>query len=327
MQQNDCGCADAPALTRALDALELAHLDLFRGSDFDAIEGILRECPVVEFAAGETVLAGGQLQEQLYLLLSGRLLAYGETSGMPAYAVEPGMCAGELGILEGAPAHHTLIAEHDSRALVVDEPAFLTLINASHPVACNFILALTQRLRRHAEPAEHKQLQQQYQRLASVDHPTGLFNRRWIEEQLGRHITRSAMSNEALSLVIVNIDALGSVAERLGHEARNAVVRALAESMRGNVRPSDLLARYGTDQFVVVLPDTDLKAARIAAERLRGAIAATRICLGPGDALPPVTASLGLAQLQSFVSTNAFLSAAAAAAGRASESGGNCVAV
>lgn len=326
LREDECGCAQTRALPRALDAVEFAHLSLFKGVDFGAIESVLRNCEVREFPAGAVVLTAGKRQEALYLVLSGRLAAYAKGAAEPAYLIEPGESAGESGILERTPATHALVAERESRVLVVDEESFLTLVNASHPIACNFILTLTRHLRRNAAPAEHKRLQQQYQRLAALDHQTGLFSRRWLEEQLGRYITRSAMSNEALSLIIVNIDTLATVAQRFGSEAREAVVRTLAGTMSENVRPIDLIARYGSDQFAVVLPDTDIKGARIAAERLRAAIAKTTLCLGPRTPLPSVTASIGLAQLEAFVSSEVLLSTALGAAARAGENGGNCIA-
>lgn len=109
------------------------------------------------------------------------------------------------------------------------------------------------------------------QRLAITDALTGLFNARYFGSRLTEEIQRAQRYGHEMALIIVDSDALKLVNDRLGHAAGNELLVALARTIRQQVRASDLIARYGGDEFVILQPETDLDSAKATAERIRAA--------------------------------------------------------
>jgi len=124
---------------------------------------------------------------------------------------------------------------------------------------------------------------------------TGLHNRAALEESLPREVELAHRHKLALSMVIIDLDLFKRINDDYGHAAGDSVLRTTARRMKNALRTSDRLFRFGGDEFVLLLPATDLAGAAIVAERLRQALE-TEQCVCEGVAIP-VTASIGLAQL------------------------------
>jgi diguanylate cyclase (GGDEF)-like protein len=123
--------------------------------------------------------------------------------------------------------------------------------------------------------------------LATRDGLTGLANRRLFEESLQREVARSHRRKAPLALVVLDVDHFKHVNDTVGHQAGDAVLREVARAMVGNTKASDLPARYGGDEFVVLLPDCTGDDALAVAERLRAAVARDVTAV-------PVTVSAGV---------------------------------
>lgn len=107
-------------------------------------------------------------------------------------------------------------------------------------------------------------------RMQAIHDPlTGLYNRLYLEESLSRELYRMDRSGQPLSLVIMDLDNLKEINDRYGHPAGDAVLRELANLLKHLVRVSDMPCRYGGDEFILVLPDTNLEAAVKRAEKIR----------------------------------------------------------
>jgi diguanylate cyclase (GGDEF)-like protein len=107
-------------------------------------------------------------------------------------------------------------------------------------------------------------------RMQAIHDPlTGLYNRLYLEESLSRELYRLDRSGQPLSIVIMDLDNLKEINDRYGHPAGDAVLRELAKLLKHLVRVSDMPCRYGGDEFVLVLPDTNLEAAIKRAEKIR----------------------------------------------------------
>ena len=132
------------------------------------------------------------------------------------------------------------------------------------------------------------------QRAAAVDLLTGLATYRVLRDRLGYEVERSKRSGEAFAVLFIDLDRFKPLNDRYGHEAGNEVLRAVATEVRQAVRASDLAARYGGDEFVVLLTRTDLDGAHRVAEAIRAGIEGVGRRLGyPVGA---VTASVGLSE-------------------------------
>ncbi len=107
---------------------------------------------------------------------------------------------------------------------------------------------------------------------ARTDPLTGAYNRRFLEEFVTREMARSRRSLQPLSLLMLDLDGFKAFNDEHGHLAGDEVLVAVAQSLRSAVRASDVVARYGGDEFVVVLPNTPAEAARRVARELRRAV-------------------------------------------------------
>ncbi|MEZ4260476.1 MAG: diguanylate cyclase [Polyangiaceae bacterium] len=131
-------------------------------------------------------------------------------------------------------------------------------------------------------------------RLASTDTLTGLLNRRAFTERIDRARASSDNGLFPMSLLLLDVDHFKKVNDTIGHDAGDAVLQGVARVLSGIARRSDFVARWGGEEFVVALTNTAEGGARVAAERVRRAIAEAKYALPAGDPIS-ATASVGLA--------------------------------
>ena len=130
-------------------------------------------------------------------------------------------------------------------------------------------------------------------RLAATDDLTGLFNRRYAETYMTDILTRAEISGQDMTLMMIDIDHFKSVNDRFGHAAGDEVLKMVANRIRDNLRAVDLVARFGGEEFLVVMPDTGPAQAELAADRLRLKIASDAVPVAGHDPVT-VTASIGV---------------------------------
>lgn len=288
---------------------ELARLHLLKGINFQSIAALLNAGPVLTLRAGQTLIAPGEPIPVMYLLLSGRLRIHSESLKRPPCRwIDPGGGIGEYALIDRHRADHFVVADQECRLLVLDEDRFLDCINGSHGMARNFLFAMLQHLRTPGRArTTDEQLANKYQRYSNVDQLTGLHNRRWLEDMLGRQIMRSATNKRSLSVLMVDVAAFRDFNETYGANAGDQALYSVAQILLKCSRPTDLIARFQNDQFVVVLPDTDSSGAERLAERIRDSVKQQAIEI-PGECiLPPVGVHIGMAQLAAFVGASRLL--------------------
>jgi diguanylate cyclase (GGDEF)-like protein len=127
-------------------------------------------------------------------------------------------------------------------------------------------------------------------RMSALDSLTGLYNRPFLFAATAHEIARSERSGRAFCLVMLDLDDLKDINDRFGHHAGDAVLRVVADTLRASIRRIDVAARYGGDEFVALLPETDPTGGWVVAEKIRLAMGDRAI---PGLALKP-TISLGV---------------------------------
>ncbi|MBT9368278.1 PleD family two-component system response regulator [Rhizobium sp. CSW-27] len=139
--------------------------------------------------------------------------------------------------------------------------------------------------------------------LAVTDALTGLSNRRYLDSHLRTLFNRAASRTRPLSVCITDIDRFKQVNDTYGHDAGDEVLREFARRIRSTVRGADLACRYGGEEFVVVMPETDAATAAVVAERLRAIIEGEPFVLAQGALRLSITASLGIASNDSGIET------------------------
>jgi len=138
---------------------------------------------------------------------------------------------------------------------------------------------------------------QQSIEMAITDSLTSLYNRRYMESHLGSLVEQAASRGKPLSLLVLDIDYFKSVNDGFGHDAGDDVLREFATRIRKSIRGIDLACRYGGEEFVVVMPETDMAVAAVVAERIRRRIASEPFQINQGAGSLDVTISIGLAAL------------------------------
>ncbi len=132
-----------------------------------------------------------------------------------------------------------------------------------------------------------------YEQAALTDPLTGLLNRRGGEMAILRNLARSRRVNTACSFLLVDLDHFTLVNDKYGHEVGDQVLVGVTKLLVSNMRIADLAIRWGGEEILVCLPDTDLDGAIQVAEKMRDLISKTQI-----EQLPnPVTASIGVAEV------------------------------
>jgi diguanylate cyclase (GGDEF)-like protein len=160
-------------------------------------------------------------------------------------------------------------------------------------IACPAVLAPTFSLGSFSLLIKLDHAHEQMRLISNIDDLTGAYNRRYFMDRLRAEVERSARSGFSFSLALIDIDNFKSVNDQYGHLAGDEVLRRLAQTCMAQVRSTDTFARFGGEEFVVLLPQTDTAHALQWLERLRQHVAQLRVEL-PG-AILGATVSIGLA--------------------------------
>lgn len=160
--------------------------------------------------------------------------------------------------------------------------------------------------------------------LAAHDALTGLYNRRHFYEVLRTEFQRSRRHHRPLTVLMVDIDHFKRVNDQHGHLQGDRVLSQVGQLLSDELRQTDVVARYGGDEFALILPETDERSATIVAEKLRGTVEHRRFV--NGGVCNELTISVGVAGLdQTLMSEDALMRLTDAALYRAKDAGRNRV--
>lgn len=171
-----------------------------------------------------------------------------------------------------------------------------------------------------AEISERKNIEQKLEELATTDALTSLYNRRKFEELLTREIDRNRRYKTELSLIFCDIDNFKRINDEFGHDIGDTILRDFAASLKISVRSTDIVARWGGEEFVILVSNATPQQAQEIAEKLRKTI--------EDKSFPPVgrvTASFGLTKFKSDDNQVTIIKRADQALYQAKENGRNIV--
>jgi len=168
------------------------------------------------------------------------------------------------------------------------------------PIDRNEMLARTRtQVQRKRFNVQLRDSVQQTIEMAVTDGLTGLNNRRYLDSHLPELLSKANSRKKPLSIVMCDIDHFKAVNDTHGHDVGDEVIREFARRIKKNIRNIDLACRYGGEEFVVVMPDTDLALARVVAERIRNEVAMHPFIVEEGAKQLAITVSLGVSCLES----------------------------
>jgi len=312
-----------PLTNSSITFHDLVEMPLFRHVSPESVDGLLQRCELIELCRDEVLLRQGDANQNLYIVLSGELaIRLASPDSDPIALLGRGETIGEMSLIDQKGVSAYVTATRESRLLLFDEESIWLLVRFSHAAACNLLSILTARLRNtNLVLSERMRVDHDFHQYGSVDALTGLHNRYWLDNTLPRLVKRHERSGEPLSLIMTDIDFFKDFNTHYGHLCGDHVIHSVARALTEHLRPSEMAARYGGDEFVIILPGVTLEHARLAAERLRKVVDETVIHIPGGGSVPTPTISIGIAQYRPGDSAEAFIGAADAAMYRAKDQG------
>ncbi|WP_076592296.1 GGDEF domain-containing protein [Herminiimonas arsenitoxidans] len=308
----------------------IGSLHLFDGITDPVVATLLAPCAVVRILHGQTVSHPHNSEACVYAVLRGALgnTLIDETQGIRTEKILPGESVGELSVLDDAAHSNTLIALQETDLLVIESSTLWRLIDEADGVARNLLRQLSFRLRAaNAKLRRREKVGEFYRQLSMVDGLTNLNNRAWLNDKLSVLIEEAHRTNQAFSLIMIDLDYFKQFNDQHGHLAGDNALRTAAGVLSAALRPSDFAVRYGGEELIVILPDSNDVAGTMVAQRLCERMRLAVVFDDMRIPLPHITASFGVASLVPLQDADGLLASADAALYRAKEAGRNQVAV
>jgi diguanylate cyclase (GGDEF)-like protein len=164
---------------------------------------------------------------------------------------------------------------------------------------------------------ERKQMERKLKQLAEIDSLTGIYNRRIFFNFLKGELNRSLRYDRKLSLIMFDIDFFKEINDTYGHDIGDDVLRKIVKTVKKHIRKTDILARYGGEEFMIISPETNVRDAKLLAEKIRSAIEKIKFSNFK------VTISLGASASKKKDNVSSFIKRADKALYRAKENGRN----
>lgn len=314
----------------------IESIHLFRNiSDRDRLQiaHIIKDCAVVRAESGQIVLDAYSAGARLFVVLKGALAITTpntentlQENATTQYL--PGECVGEISVLDEEIHSATISALCDSELLVIEAETMWKLIDELNGVARNLLQLLSFRIRAaNAQIRSRQKVGEFYRQLSMVDGLTGLHNRAWLNTQLPSMVETAHATRNPLSIIMVDLDHFKRFNDEYGHVLGDDALQTAAKVLNAGLRPTDFAARYGGEEMIVILPNTNQGSGLIVAERLCSRLQKTRVFADMQKPLPHVTASFGLATLKEGEDGAGVIAMADAALYRAKETGRNRVSV
>lgn len=301
--------------TEPARAGELGELALFRGVGAQDLAAISAGCHTIHAVPGYVLVAPGKLNSQVFFVLEGQLRVYAPTNDKRPIAIaDVGHSTGLRPAILGQPANHAVVATELSYILAIERTTLEDCAQRSHAFARNYAALLASYLRGDnclhvGGQSPDGTIQQGY-----VDPLTLLHNQAWLDTMFPRIVARYRMGGKTFAVTAFAVEQLDHVIKEHGTAAGLRLLQAVGRWLVDQTRPTDLLAINKNRHILVFLPDGDLNAARLLAERLKTQIQTLSIALDSPNAHAPikVTFAFGVAALEKGMKEKEFLSTAEA---------------
>lgn len=301
----------------------LAQLPLFEGERAETLAGLAPLCHVESVARDSVLLDPQRSEDRAFLILEGEVqVRLGRHGDQVLATLGAGQCVGEMSVIECAPPSALVTARTACQLLVIEGIVLRNLLENSSVVPRNLLRMLARRVRKDNVILRHSLEQQAASaQHARLDALTGLLNRRWLDETLPELVVQHHLQGQQLTLLMIDIDRFKSFNDTYGHLAGDQVLIAVARALQRDVRSGDHAARFGGEEFLIVLPNTATVEAGRIATRLRRNIKRTSLSTHDGTPLPGISVSIGLAEGLPGESADSLLARADAALYQAKQDG------
>ncbi len=256
------------------------QLDIFAPLDDKDLAQIQSGSRTATYNADDVILKNGSTGRDLYIILSGRVLStlklpgtldrkYGE--------LLPADFFGESSIFGNLPLFNTFTAAEKTEVLIINEKVFTDLIETNPATATKLISSLLsgtirQFRRSSGFLAQVVQWGENASRRVITDELTGIYNRTFLDDAVENFFNISKSNYKPLSLLMLDVDNCRIINERLGHDTGNMVICEFAAIIRNIICRQGIIARYGGDEFSILLPETNREQALAVAESIRKSV-------------------------------------------------------
>ncbi len=283
----------------------LSTIDIFRNLNDLELETVAESLNEIHAEAGTTLFHQGDEGDALFIIANGQVavsveLPSGESLEVAQFGA--GTFLGEMSIFDRSPRSASCVTREPSTLYSMSAGDFYALVSDSPEAAIKImhrmLEATTGRLTNSSKFLSDMVIWGEGSRKRAItDEFTGLYNRRFLDDAIEDQIARALAENRPLSVLMFDLDHFHALNEAYGMEVGDTVIKSLVPVIRNTLRDTDLPARYGGDEFTVILPDTGPEdALQIARELVRGVsgISILKEIEGPIDT---VSTSIGVASL------------------------------
>ncbi|HEY1406699.1 MAG TPA: GGDEF domain-containing protein [Spirochaetota bacterium] len=267
--------------------------------EFSTLTGYFQ---INEYQHDDTVLDGASPERALFIVVSGAITGKPNSPGFmnkKQTTYLPGDFFGEVSLCTGISADGNCVAEEKSRVISLREEKVAQLISENSAIAVKFISQLLslniQHLRGSSKFfADIVEWGEQASRRVITDELTGVYNRLFLDDVLESFFNISKSNNKPLALFMIDLDNFRKINETLGIETGNSILQVTVSLIKKSISKHGIIARYGGDEFCILLPETGIEKAVTIAEQIRGEVEQYDFSKHLAGKDIPVTTSIGV---------------------------------
>lgn len=281
----------------------LREVDIFSSLDENELEVVESFLSSTEAKSDEILFREGDEGDRLFVIKSGRVGITVEVSGGEPFEVAsfgPGECFGEMTLFDNAPRSATCTAREFTSFYTLDVSDFDRLIRTHPSIAIKVMYRMlnitTKRLSNSSNfLSDMVQWGEGARKRAITDEFTGLYNRRYLDEAIEEQLANARASGKPLAVMMFDLDHFHAINDAYSEKVGDQVIKDLVPVIRAVFRESDYPARYGGDEFTVLLPDTDSSTALQIAQRLVEQVRTVDTLVKQNGPIATATTSVGVA--------------------------------
>jgi diguanylate cyclase (GGDEF)-like protein len=289
---------------------------IFSGLGDPELDILISRMTRVQFEQGEIVFREGDEGDELYVILDGMIntsMLFADGTEFFIADIEKGSFFGEMAIIENAPRSATCKAAQDCDLLSLSRQDFYDIIRLYPATALKILHRMLNIMAERFKAAgaalsEMVRWGEGARKKAITDEATGLFNRRFLDESLGTSVSRARGAGKPMSFVMMDVDRFSQINKKYGEAFGDQALSEAAKVFKQSFRETDILARYGGDEFSFILPDTEAKKAKKLCETMAKRLRAVRFSDRPEVVM---TLSIGIASVPENADTPSALKEAA----------------
>lgn len=314
----------------------LSSVQIFRDLSTSEREELIKLLSDVSLEEGDVLFRQGDRGDELFIVREGTVAStvdLPDDQQLEIATFNAGDFFGEMSIFDSAPRSATCHAKERSKLFRLPGDTFHDLMrndpDAAIKIMYEMLSITTQRLENTSQfLSDMVQWGEEAQKRAVTDQFTGLFNRRFLDQAVEEQVRKAKKNNTPLSIVMLDLDHFNDINNEYGQDVGDEVILAVVPVFNKHFRETDIVSRYGGDEFTILMPDTTAEAAYNVCSRICKEVAQLPILKNRGGAIEQVTTSQGIAALSENVRSVAALKEHAdQALYQAKERGRNCVVV